>query len=103
MRNDVRVLRTTRGLSQAALAAAMGVSRQTINSIESDRYTPSLALAIERALSRKFESAALRRYAVSRFGVDAAAERLGHLYERVLGRTPSAGERRGPVQSAGVA
>ncbi|MGE3285540.1 MAG: helix-turn-helix transcriptional regulator [Pseudonocardia sp.] len=54
MRNDVRVLRTTRGLSQAALAAAMGVSRQTINSIESDRYTPSLALAI--ALARYFET-----------------------------------------------
>jgi putative transcriptional regulator len=54
VRNDVRVLRTGRGLSQAALAAAMGVSRQTINSIEADRYTPSLALAI--ALARFFET-----------------------------------------------
>lgn len=53
MRNDVRVLRTGRGLSQAALAAAMGVSRQTVNSIEAGRYTPSLALAI--ALARYFE------------------------------------------------
>ena len=53
MRNDVRALRTAQGLSQAELAQAMGVSRQTINSIETDRYTPSLPLAI--ALARFFE------------------------------------------------
>lgn len=53
MRNDVRALRTARGLSQAQLAEAMGVSRQTINSIETGRYTPSLPLAI--ALARYFE------------------------------------------------
>jgi putative transcriptional regulator len=47
MRNDVRVLRLERKLSQGALAEALGVSRQTINSIEADRYTPSsLPLAI---------------------------------------------------------
>ncbi len=46
MHNDVRALRTGRGLSQAQLAAAMQVSRQTINSIETGRYTPSLTLAI---------------------------------------------------------
>ena len=44
--NSVRALRTGRGLSQAQLAGAMGVSRQTINSIETERYTPSLPLAI---------------------------------------------------------
>jgi putative transcriptional regulator len=54
MRNLVRQLRTERGLSQAQLAAAMQVSRQTINSIEQERYTPSLPLAI--ALARFFES-----------------------------------------------
>ncbi len=53
MRNDVRALRAARGLSQAQLAEAMGVSRQTINSIETGRYTPSLPLAI--ALARYFE------------------------------------------------
>ncbi len=54
MRNRVRELRTAAAMSQAALAGAMGVSRQTINSIETGRYTPSLALAI--ALARHFES-----------------------------------------------
>jgi putative transcriptional regulator len=54
MRNVIRELRTARGLSQGELASAMSVSRQTINSIEKDRYTPSLALAI--ALARFFDS-----------------------------------------------
>jgi putative transcriptional regulator len=53
MRNDVRALRTHRQLSQQQLAEAMDVSRQTINSIEKERYTPSLPLAI--ALARYFE------------------------------------------------
>jgi putative transcriptional regulator len=50
--NTVRSLRTGRGLSQAELAAAMSVSRQTINAIETERYTPSLPLAL--ALARYF-------------------------------------------------
>ena len=54
MRNSVRELRTERGLSQGQLASEMGVSRQTINSIEQDRYTPSLPLAL--ALARFFET-----------------------------------------------
>jgi putative transcriptional regulator len=52
MKNQVRALRTQKGLAQGELADAMGVSRQTINSIENDRYTPSLPLAI--ALARYF-------------------------------------------------
>ena len=52
MKNQVRELRARRGLAQGQLAEAMGVSRQTINSIENDRYTPSLPLAI--ALARYF-------------------------------------------------
>jgi putative transcriptional regulator len=55
MRNDVRMLRDAAGLSQGQLAGAMGVSRQTINSIETGRYTPSLPLAI--SLARFFERA----------------------------------------------
>ena len=54
MRNSVRDLRTRRGLSQGQLAVAMCVSRQTINSIEQERYTPSLPLAL--ALARYFET-----------------------------------------------
>lgn len=52
MRNDVRVLRSAKGLRQEDLAAAMRVSRQTINAIETGRYLPSLPLAI--ALARFF-------------------------------------------------
>ena len=52
MKNQVRALRIERGLAQGQLAEAMGVSRQTINSIENDRYNPSLPLAI--ALARYF-------------------------------------------------
>jgi putative transcriptional regulator len=52
MENVVRELRADSGLSQAQLAAAMGVSRQTINAIETGRYLPSLPLAM--ALARHF-------------------------------------------------
>jgi putative transcriptional regulator len=52
--NAVRDLRAAKELSQAQLAAAMGVSRQTINSVETGRYIPSLALAV--ALARYFGS-----------------------------------------------
>jgi len=54
MRNVVRHLRQTRGLSQAALGEALGVSRQTVNSIETGRYLPSLPLAI--AVARFFDT-----------------------------------------------
>jgi putative transcriptional regulator len=54
MRNDVRERRLGRGLSQAELAKAVSVSRQTINSIETGKYVPSLPLAL--ALARYFES-----------------------------------------------
>ncbi|RLU79706.1 transcriptional regulator [Streptomyces griseocarneus] len=53
MRNRVRELRSVRGLSQGQLGAALGVSRQTVNAIETERYTPSLPLAF--ALGRFFE------------------------------------------------
>ncbi|RFA25569.1 transcriptional regulator [Alkalilimnicola ehrlichii] len=52
MINHIRAHRKARGLTQAELAAAMGVSRNTINSIEVGRYVPSLALAL--ALARFF-------------------------------------------------
>lgn len=46
MRNDLRELRLAAGLSQRELADALQVSRQTVNSIETGRYDPSLPLAI---------------------------------------------------------
>ncbi len=52
MRNDLRERRERAGLSQGALAAALGVSRQTVNSIETGRYDPSLPLAF--AIARYF-------------------------------------------------
>jgi putative transcriptional regulator len=52
VQNSVRELRTAKGLSQAELGAAVGVSRQTINSIETGKYLPSLPLAI--GLARYF-------------------------------------------------
>lgn len=44
--NRVKELRTARGWTQEQLANAVGVSRQSINSIERDRYVPSLLLAL---------------------------------------------------------
>ncbi|MGB6609676.1 MAG: helix-turn-helix transcriptional regulator [Acidobacteriaceae bacterium] len=44
--NRVRELRLAHDLTQEQLAAAVGVSRQSINSIERDRYVPSLPLAL---------------------------------------------------------
>ena len=52
MQNEVRRLREDRGLSQAALGGALGVSRQTVNSLETGRYDPSLPLAF--AIARYF-------------------------------------------------
>ena len=54
MKNEVRALRQASSLSQQQLAEALEVSRQTINSIEKERYTPSLPLAI--ALARYFNT-----------------------------------------------
>jgi len=54
VRNAVRERRGQAGLSQSDLASALGVSRQTVNSIETGRYLPSLPLAM--ALARFFES-----------------------------------------------
>ncbi|MEP7765043.1 helix-turn-helix transcriptional regulator [Sanguibacter sp. 25GB23B1] len=54
MRNDVRDLRLQEGLSQAALATSLQVSRQTVNAIETGRYDPSLPLAI--SIARHFRT-----------------------------------------------
>ena len=47
MNNRLKVLRAERDWSQAELATQLGVSRQTINSIEKGKYDPSLTLAFK--------------------------------------------------------
>jgi len=53
IKNRIKELRTARGWTQEELAKAVGVSRQSINSIERDRYVPSLLLAL--MFARVFE------------------------------------------------
>ncbi len=57
MRNRLRVLRAERDWSQAELADRLGVSRQTINALETGKYDPSLPLAfkIARLFGRPIE------------------------------------------------
>lgn len=55
MKNRLRVLRAERAWSQADLAERLGVSRQTINSIETGKYDPSLPLAFK--IAQVFELA----------------------------------------------
>jgi putative transcriptional regulator len=50
MRNRLRDLRADVGWSQAALGQKLGVSRQTINAIETGKYDPSLPLAFKIAI-----------------------------------------------------
>ena len=57
MKNNLRVERAIQNITQADLAAQTGVSRQTINSIESNKYIPStlLALKIARVFGKPLE------------------------------------------------
>ncbi len=57
LKNRLREARSERGLSQAQLAALVGVSRNTISSIETGQFSPTakLALVICIALDKKFE------------------------------------------------
>jgi putative transcriptional regulator len=54
MKNTLKSLRAERGWSQAALADLLGVSRQSVNAIETGKYDPSLPLAF--AIARLFET-----------------------------------------------
>ena len=57
MKNRLRVLRAELDWSQADLAERLGVSRQTVNAIETGKYDPSLPLAfsLARTFNRKIE------------------------------------------------
>jgi putative transcriptional regulator len=54
MKNSVKVARAKKDITQQDLADAIGVSRQTINSIEKNRYVPSTVLALK--MARYFSS-----------------------------------------------
>lgn len=53
MKNTLRVERAIKNITQADLAEAIGVSRQTINTIESNKYVPSTVLALK--IARVFQ------------------------------------------------
>lgn len=57
LKNNVKIVRTEKGLSQQDLADMVGVSRNTISSIETGQFSPTakLALVICIALEKKFE------------------------------------------------
>ncbi|MFD0869468.1 DNA-binding transcriptional repressor PuuR [Chlamydia abortus] len=50
MKNNIRDIRKTMRISQEELANKCGVTRQTINAIENDKYDPSLSLAFKLAI-----------------------------------------------------
>lgn len=54
MINNIKQLRTEQSLSQGELAQACGVTRQTINAIENNKYDPTLSLAF--SLAKKLET-----------------------------------------------
>jgi putative transcriptional regulator len=63
VKSTLRALRDERGWTQADLAGRLGVSRQTINAIETEKYEPSLSLAfqIARLFKRRIEDIFLDR------------------------------------------
>lgn len=50
MKNELKVYRAKHDLTQEDLAKEVGVTRQTINALEAERYNPSLELAFELAI-----------------------------------------------------
>jgi putative transcriptional regulator len=55
MKNKIKIYRATLGLTQEELADKIGVTRQTVIAIESDKYLPSLGLAFK--IARLFDTA----------------------------------------------
>lgn len=54
MKNNIKCLRKQQGLRQEDVAKKLGVTRQTINAIENDKYNPTLELAVK--LARLFNT-----------------------------------------------
>lgn len=55
MKNRIKLLRTEKGWSQAKLADHLGVSRQSVNAVETGKFDPSLPLAF--AIAKLFDKA----------------------------------------------
>lgn len=53
MKNTIKIERAIKNMTQESLAIEIGVSRQTINSIEKNRYIPSIVLALK--ISKVFD------------------------------------------------
>ena len=68
LKNNLPAIRKERGLSQAALAQMVGVSRNTISSIETGQFNPTakLALILCIALDKKFEASASLLWLISK-------------------------------------
>jgi putative transcriptional regulator len=75
MRNRLKVLRAERDWSQADLADALQVSRQTINAIETGKYDPSLPLAMK--LGRLFGQPVETIFSMDEQPIDHSTPRTG--------------------------
>ncbi len=73
MKNRLKVLRAERDWSQAELATRLGVSRQTVNAIERNKYDPSLPLAFK--IARLFDQSIEEVFTPDHYPVPAAAGR----------------------------
>jgi putative transcriptional regulator len=78
-RTRLRVLRAERKWSQAKLAAQVGVTRQTINSIEKGRFHPNLRLAFK--IARAFGSRSRKSLSMRIFDRPSAVKSLEHFYQ----------------------
>ena len=116
MENQIRALRKERGISQEDLARRCGVSRQTINAIENNKYDPTLSLAFRLArelgvtvdgLFTPGESQRTRLTAVSFFTVEKVAkplfrERLHEILTSISGEIVGQNFVRGVLSAAHV-
>ncbi|WP_054710965.1 helix-turn-helix transcriptional regulator [Bacillus sp. JCM 19041] len=68
LNNRIHVLRAEKGLSQKEVAERLGVSRQTIVSLEKNRYNPSLKLAFELALLFEVDIHEVFQYEIKKEG-----------------------------------
>ena len=74
MKNRIKALRKAIGCRQEDLAAAMGVSRQTIIAIENDKYNPTLELAMKLAIKGMLPHNTIGKDSLGRLRVYKGAE-----------------------------